>query len=131
MMYMYQSECQAVPYFLSIPDLKCCPFCCQDHVIAPEEYPALEQDKAMVAISDAAILKDVLILNETPNTSIWFFVYIGEPGHRIYGYADTHDLAVQIALAMGFSGKKSKMIDNWGKRPLSAKDFMKLAQGEE
>ena len=128
MMYMYQSECQQLPYFLSIPDMKRCPFCSELHVSDPEECPVLGQDESLASISNADILQDVLIVNTTPNTSIWFFVYIGMGNTRIYGYANTHDIAVQIALAMGFSGKENRMIDNWGKRGLEPSDFMKLGK---
>jgi len=128
MMYMYQSECQELPYFLSVSNMTQCPFCLESHVSPPQEYPQLEHDVSLAAISNTSFLKDVVILNTTPNTNIWFFVYIGNESTRIYGYADTHDIAIQICLAMGFSGKKNRMIDNWGRRELEAKDFINLVE---
>lgn len=128
MMYLYQSDCREGPFFLSLPGLERCPFCMEKHLHIRESLQETNLDQKLRALSNAAELEDICILNTSPDSSIWFFVYIGHDNFRAMGYADNHDTAVEIMLALGFSGKRNRMIDSWGDRMLCGEDFQKLVE---
>lgn len=126
MMYLYQSECRELPYYLSLPNLKRCPYCSEKHVSLVEEVEYTILDEKLATLSKSVALEDVLIANKTNGCDVWFFVYVGPNNFRVMGYAPTETEAVEMGLALGFSGKKTRMIVNWGTRKLCGEDFKKL-----
>ena len=128
MMYMYHSSCRDSNFSLTDGTLTTCPFCMNEPVEVINEFDEGHVEAALVAIAKAAELHDVCVVNKVPEqvTDLWFLLYIDKIGKRVCGYAQSHELAIQLALMLGFSGKKDRLIANWGQRPLCGDDFKAL-----